>query len=145
MLEELRALLAAAETKVPAKSPMAAAIRCTLRQWAAWTLFTTDGLLELDNNAAERALLAFAVGRKNWMFIQAVEGGRRAAVLLSVIMMAKAIALNAITSLRDVLPRISQETDPGKLPPRGCARHYAEHGTQGRSDAVSRLLGSDQD
>lgn len=133
--------LGAAKTKVLPKSPMATAIGYTLNQWDALTVFTTDGRLELENNAAERALRAFAVGRKNWMFVQAVEGGIRAAILMSLVMTAKAIGLNAITYLRDVLLRISTETDAKKLTPRGWQEHYADQVARGREGAVSRLLG----
>lgn len=140
VLEELRVWLEVAKTKVLPKSPMATAIGYTQNQWEALTVFTTDGRLELENNAAERALRAFAVGRKNWMFVQAVEGGIRAAILMSLIMTAKAIGLNAITYLRDVLLRIATETDVKKLTPRGWQEHYADQVAQERDDAVSRLL-----
>jgi len=140
LLEELRAWLGATQTKVLPKSPMAAAIRYTLNQWEALIVFTTDGRLEMENNAAERALRAFAVGRKNWMFVQAIEGGVRSAILMSLVMTAKAIGLNAITYLRDVLLRISTESDVQKLTPRGWQEHYAEQVALDREDAVSRLL-----
>ncbi len=141
LLEELRAWLGAARTKVLPKSPMATAIGYTLNQWDALTVFTTDGRLELENNAAERALRAFAVGRKNWMFVQAVEGGIRSAILMSLVMTAKAIGLNAIAYLRDILLRISTETDVKKLTPRGWQEHYADQVAQDREGAVARLLG----
>jgi transposase len=140
VLEELRAWLGAAEAKVLPKSPMATAVRYTLNQWDALTVFATDGRLELENNAAERALRAFAVGRKNWMFVQAIEGGIRSAILMSLVMTAKAIGLNAIAYLRDVLLRISTETDVKKLTPRGWQEHYAEQAARDRDSAVSRLL-----
>lgn len=140
LLEELRAWLGAARTKVLPKSPMATAIRYTLNQWEALSVFATDGRLELENNAAERALRAFAVGRKNWMFVQAIEGGIRSAILMSLVMTAKALGLNAITYLRDVLLRISTESDVKKLTPRGWREHYADQVARDRDDAVSRLL-----
>ncbi len=140
LLEELRAWLGVTQTKVLPKSPIAAAIGYTLNQWEALIVFTTDGRLELENNAAERALRSFAVGRKNWMFVQAIEGGIRSAILMSLVMTAKAIGLNAITYLRDVLLRISTESDVKKLTPRGWQEHYAEQVAQDRDDAVSRLL-----
>ena len=141
LLEELRAWLGAAQTKVLPKSPMATAIRYTQNQWDALTVFTSDGRLELENNAAERALRAFAVGRKNWMFVQALEGGIRSAILMSLVMTAKALGLNAITYLRDVLLRISTETDVKRLTPRGWQENYAVKVAQDRDSAVSRLLG----
>ncbi|MEW6072188.1 MAG: transposase [Planctomycetota bacterium] len=140
VLEELHSWLAAVEPKVLPKSPMATAIGYTLRPWEALTVFTTDGRLELDNNASERALRAFALGRKNWMFVPGVEGGIRAAILMSLVMTAKTIGVNPITYLRDVLLRISTETDVTKLTPRGWQEHYADQVVQERKDAVARLL-----
>ena len=75
------------------------------------------------------------------MFVQAVEGGVRAAVLMSLVMTAKAIGLNAITYLRDVLLRISTETDVTKLTPSGWREHYADQVAQERDGAIDRLLG----
>jgi hypothetical protein len=47
------------------KSETAGAIRYALSHWRALTRYTEDGLLEIDNSAAERALCAVALGRKN--------------------------------------------------------------------------------
>ena len=78
--------------------------------------------------------------RKNWLFFQTEGGGDTAVVLLSLVMTAKAIGLNAITYLRDVLLRISTETDVTKLTPNGWLEHYSEQVAEERQDAVSRLL-----
>ena len=51
-----------------AKSETAGAIRYALSRWRALTRYTDDGLLEIDNSAAERALRAVALGRKNYFF-----------------------------------------------------------------------------
>jgi transposase len=45
------------------KSETAGAIRYTLSHWRALTRYVDDGRLEIDNNAAERALRAVAIGR----------------------------------------------------------------------------------
>ena len=50
------------------RSPMAAAITYMLNQWIALCVFVTAGFLNIDNNAAERALKRVAIGRKNWLF-----------------------------------------------------------------------------
>jgi len=60
------------------KSETAAAIRYTISRWRALTRYTEDGLLEIDNCAAERALRAVALGRKNFPFASD-SGGERAA------------------------------------------------------------------
>jgi hypothetical protein len=68
-----------------AKSETAAAIRYALSRWRALTRYTEDGLLEIDNSAAERALRAVALGRKNYLFAGSDCGGERAAAMYSLI------------------------------------------------------------
>lgn len=50
------------------RSPMAAAIGYAKNQWTALNTYVTQGFLNIDNNAAERALKRVAIGRKNWLF-----------------------------------------------------------------------------
>ena len=53
------------------------------KQWAALTVYLTDGDLAIDSNAAERALRGTAVGRKNWLFFGSETGGSINKVRLS--------------------------------------------------------------
>lgn len=55
------------ELTVP-KSHLASAINYCLNQWDALNTFLLDGRLPIDNNAAERAIRPFVVGRKNFLF-----------------------------------------------------------------------------
>jgi transposase len=71
------------------KSETAGAIRYTLSHWRALTRYVDDGFLEIDNSAAERALRAVAIGRKNYLFLGSDSGGQRAASLYSLIGTAK--------------------------------------------------------
>ena len=50
--------------------------------------------VEIDNNAAERALRAIAIGRKNWLFAGSDNGGEAAANIYTVIETAKINGLN---------------------------------------------------
>ena len=92
-------------SKLSRKSPLALAIRYALTRWTALTRYRDDGHLELDNNAAERALRAVALGRKN--FLGADTGGERAAAIYSLISTAKLNGLNPEAYLRYVLERIA--------------------------------------
>ncbi len=65
------------------KSDTAAAIRYALSHWRALTRYVDEGLLEIDNSAAERALRAVAIGRKNYLFMGSDSGGQRAAAFYS--------------------------------------------------------------
>jgi hypothetical protein len=51
--------------------------------------YCDDGWLEIDNNSAERALRAVALGRKNYLFAGSDSGGGRAAVIYSLLGSAK--------------------------------------------------------
>jgi len=55
--------------------------------------FLTNGCLEIDNNAAERAIKPFVIGRKNWMFSKTSKGASSSALLYSIIETAKANGL----------------------------------------------------
>ena len=55
--------------------------------------FFTDGSLDIDNNAAERAVKLFVIGRKNWLFSNTPKGARSSAIIYSVVETAKANGL----------------------------------------------------
>ena len=57
------------------------------------------------NNAAERVLRGWALGRKAWLFAGSDRGGDRAAAMVTLIMTAK---LNDIDPLGQVLARIAE-------------------------------------
>jgi hypothetical protein len=89
-----------------AKSETAGAIRYALSRWRVLTRYTDDGLLEIDNSAAERALRAVALGRKNYLFAGSDCGGERAAAMYSLIGSAKLNGLDPELYLRTVLAQI---------------------------------------
>jgi transposase len=89
------------------KSPMGQAIQYALNQWEALCVYTTDGRLAIDNNAAENALRRVAVGRKNWLFAGSDNGGRTAATLFSLIATCQRHQVEPMAYLRDVLTRIA--------------------------------------
>ena len=61
--------------KLPRKSDTAVAIRYALSRRTALTRYAGNGELEIDNNAAERALRVVALGRKNYLFCGSDAGG----------------------------------------------------------------------
>jgi transposase len=107
LLSELRSWLEKALSRLSTKSETAAAIRYALSRWRALTRYTEDGLLEIDNSAAERALRAVALGRKNFLFAGSNHGGERAAAMYSLIGSAKLNGLDPELYLRNVLTRIA--------------------------------------
>lgn len=78
-----------------------------LKRWVAFTRFLDDGRICLSNNAAERALRGIALGRKSWLFAGSDRGGRRAAVMYSLIVTARMNGVDPQAWLADVLGRIA--------------------------------------
>jgi transposase len=62
LLDSMRTWLEATLAKLSRKSDTAAAIRYALSRWPALTRYVDNGQLEIDNNAAERALRVVALG-----------------------------------------------------------------------------------
>src|SRR5436305_8470221 len=120
VLTQLKAWLDDQSRSVPPKSPMGLAISYARSQWIALTRYLEDGILDLDNNRAERALRRVAIGRKNWMFAGSDEGGRRAAILYSLVASCAVLRLDPYAYLRDVLERLPSCTaaDLARLPPK---------------------------
>jgi hypothetical protein len=108
LLSELRTWMEKALHRLSSKSETAGAIRYALSRWRALTRYTEDGLLEIDNSAAERALRAVALGRKNFLFAGSDCGGQRAAALYSLIGSAKLNGLDPELYLRAVLAQIAE-------------------------------------
>ncbi len=95
-------------TQVSAKSELAVATRYAMSRWKALTRFGADGTIEIDNNAAERALRAVALGRKNYLFAGSDAGGERAAAIYSLVGSAKLHGLDPQAYLRHVIERIAE-------------------------------------
>ena len=93
--------------KLSRKSDTAAAIRYALSRWPALTRYVDDGQLEIDNNAAERALRVVALGRKNFLFAGSNAGGERAAAIYSLLGSAKLNGLDPELYLHHVLAKIA--------------------------------------
>jgi hypothetical protein len=83
LLQSLHEWFEVSLTKLSRKSDTTAAIRYALGLWEALTRYCDDGRLEIDNNAAERALRVVASGRKNYLFAGSDTGGERAAAIYS--------------------------------------------------------------
>jgi transposase len=93
--------------KLSRKSDTAMAVRYALGRWIALLRFCDDGNIEIDNNAAERALRVVALGRKNFLFAGSDGGGESAAVLYSLLGTAKLNGIDPESYLRNVLSRIA--------------------------------------
>jgi transposase len=107
LLDEMHAWLTGLVGRVSAKSELARAIGYSLTRWRALTRYRDDGRIEIDNNAAERALRGVALGRGNYLFMGSDAGGERAASIYSLVETAKLNGLDPQGYLREVLTRIA--------------------------------------
>ncbi len=105
-LDEFDRWLLKEQINVLPESPMGKAIAYAQRHAVALRRFTEHGFLEIDNNAAERALRPVTVGRKNYLFFGSEEGGKRAAVIYSLTYTCRSLGIDAFNYLRDVLERL---------------------------------------
>ncbi len=119
ILKEIKTWLDRERDVVLPRSPMAQAITYALNQWDALNVYVREGFLNIDNNAAERALKRVAIGRKNWLFAGNDRAGGTAALLYSLIASAERHQLDPqryLTSLLARLPGLPPSDLPKLLP-----------------------------
>ena len=106
LLESLRGVLEDRQALVLPKSQFGMAISYTLEQWDALVRYVDVLEAEIDNNSVENAMRVVALGRKNWLQVGSEAGGRRAAILYSLIESAKRLRLDPFAYMRDVIERL---------------------------------------
>ena len=106
ILEDFYKWLKKRSGQVPPKGLIGKAIGYTLNQWERLTGYLKDGILSMDNNAAENAIRPFVVGRKNWLFSGTPEGAEASALLYSLIETAKANGLAPYAYLRYIFSKL---------------------------------------
>lgn len=82
------------------------AVKYALNQWDALIRYVEDGRLQIDNNRVENAIRPFAVGRKNWLFADSVEGANASATIYSILETAKANGLEPYWYMRILLEKL---------------------------------------
>ncbi len=122
VLEDLVRWLTSELQTISGKSDLAKAIRYALSRLPRLEVYLSDGCLEIDNNAAERAMRGVALGRKNWLFAGSEGGGKAAAIALTLIETAKLNKIDPQAWLTDVLGRIAEHPvrRVGELVPWSC-------------------------
>ncbi len=112
--EQSAPLLAALETwlreersRLSRSASVVQPIDYMLNRWDRFARFIEDGRVCLTNNAAERALRGFALGRKSWLFAGSERGADRAAAMTTLIMTAKLNDVDPQAWLADVLGQIA--------------------------------------
>jgi transposase len=107
LVAALEAWLREERSRLSRAASVAQPIDYMLKRRDAFARFLQDGRICLTNNAAERALRGFALGRKSWLFAGSERGADRAAVMATLIMTAKLNDIDPQAWLADVLARIN--------------------------------------
>ena len=92
--------------KVPLKSQTGKAFTYALNQEDYLRTFLSDPNIPLENNAAERAIRPFTVGRKNWVMIDTPKGAKASAAIYSIIETAKMYDLKLYDYIRYLLEEL---------------------------------------
>ena len=114
LLMALEAWLREQRARLSNSSSVAKPIDYMLRRWDRFARFIDDGRICLTNNAAERALRGFALGRKSWLFAGSERGADRAAIMATLITTAKLNDIDPQAWLANVLARVA-DTPQGRL------------------------------
>ena len=107
LLSEFEAWLRTQRAALSRSANVVKPIDYMLNRWDGFSRFVEDGRICLTNNAAERALRGFALGRKAWLFAGSDSGAERAAVMVTLIMTARLNNIDPKAWLADVLARIA--------------------------------------
>ena len=83
ILNTLEQLLKELLVKALPGSPFGKAIAYTLKRWKKLCVYTTNGMLQIDNNLVENSIRPVALGRKNYLFAGSHERAQDAAMLYS--------------------------------------------------------------
>ena len=74
-------------------------------------VFLTDGDVPMDNNASERAIRRFCIGKKNWQMIDTINGAKSSAIIYSIAETAKANHLKPYEYFEYLLTEIPKHLD----------------------------------
>ena len=115
ILEKLHLYFQDIKPKTPPKGLLGKAITYALNHWMVVSRYIDDGRLDIDNNAAERCVKPFAVGRKNWLFSGTTESAKASGNIFSLIESAKIHDLKIFDYLSYVFEQLPMADTEEKL------------------------------
>jgi transposase len=110
VLEELESWMRKEYTLLPSASTIASAIAYCLPRWKKLSTYTTDPILNIDNNPVENAIRPVAIGRKNYLFAGSHDAAQRAAMVYSLFATCKLHGINPYAWLRSALENMHKYT-----------------------------------
>lgn len=99
------------EPKIPKNGKIREAFTYALNQESYLKVFLEDGDVPIDNNASERAIRGFCIGKKNWEMIDTVNGANSSAIIYSIAETAKANNLKPFDYFEYLLTEIPKHVD----------------------------------
>ena len=99
------------EPKIPKNGKIREAFTYALNQESYLKVFLEDGDVPIDNNASERAIRGFCIGKKNWEMIDTVNGANSSAIIYSIAETAKANNLKPFNYFEYLLAEIPKHVD----------------------------------
>ena len=104
--------------EISTKTKLSDAYGYMLNQEKYLRVFLADGEVPIDNNASERAIRGFCIGKKNWQVIDTISGAKSSAIIYSIVETAKANNLKPyeyFEYLLSVIPEHMEDTDTSFL------------------------------
>ncbi|HBM66175.1 MAG TPA: IS66 family transposase, partial [Pseudomonas sp.] len=108
VLAQLKSWTKKTQPQVTSQNALGKAIGYLASNWSKLERYVEQGDLPIDNNAAERAIRPFVIGRKNWLFSDTPRGATASAQLYSLVETAKANGQEPYAWLRHALERLPQ-------------------------------------
>ena len=115
LVDALFVYLKKEEPEIQAKGKMRQAFTYILNKEKYLRVFLDDGDVPMDNNASERAIRGFTIGRKNWQMIDTIKGAQSSAVIYSIAETAKANKLKPYDYFEYLLTEIPKHMEDHDL------------------------------
>lgn len=112
ILDDLHTWLEKSLPAVPPSTLTGKALAYLRNQWPKLVGYLEDGRLAIDNNACERAIRPFVLGRRNWLFSDTPNGAHASANLYSIIETAKASGHEPYRYLRHLFTELPKASSP---------------------------------
>jgi transposase len=108
ILDDLKKDIDELRVKVTPDSLLGKAINYTYNEWKYLTVFLDHPEVPISNILIENAIRPFAIGRKNWLFSDTVNGAKASAMYYSIIETAKANGFEPFDYLSKMLDKLPQ-------------------------------------
>lgn len=96
---------------ISSKDKFGEAVTYALNQGRYLRVFLDNGDVLIDNNASERSIRGFCIGKKNWQMIDTINGAKTSAIIYSIVETAKANNLKPYDYIQYLLEEIPKHLD----------------------------------